>query len=227
MHVPCNKCAFCVKKHIDAWCLRLSHELEISSSAFFITLTYNDANLPPDSELSKRDLQLFIKRLRKENPGIRYFAVGEYGTEGDRPHYHAVIFNLLDLALITKNWDKGFVTGSRATLGRIRYMVSYMALPQDVRHRNPPFRLMSRRPGIGVSYVEKMKHYHRARSDSVVYVFDCPNAMPRYYKDKIYTNPHQKEMVRYKAMEYSFMHPKDSCPVQHERLLKKLQRKMK
>lgn len=229
--VPCNKCAFCIKKHIDAWCLRLAHELEVSSSAFFITLTYNDEHLPENGELSKRDLQLFIKRLRKRDPGIRYFAIGEYGTEFKRPHYHAVIFNLTDLSLVNLSWkdeagnDIGFIMGDRATPGRIHYMVSYMALPQDVTHLQAPFRLMSRRPGIGNAYVQKWKGFHRARSDSVIYVFDCPNAMPRYYKDKIYTNPHQKEMVRHKAMEYSYKHPVESCPIQHARLLKKLNRK--
>lgn len=156
MHVPCGKCAFCLKKAIDAWCLRLRHELEVSSSAFFLTLTYNDEHIPPDGNLSKRDLQLFIKRLRKRNPGVRYFAVGEYGSEGSRPHYHAVIFNLLDLELVTESWtdkDKnpiGFVKGNRATPGRIRYMVSYMAVPVELpENKIKPFRLMSRNPWLG------------------------------------------------------------------------------
>lgn len=233
MSLPCGKCAFCVKKQIDAWCLRLGHELEVSSSAFFLTLTYNDEHLPPGGQLCKRDLQLFLKRLRKRNSGIRYFAVGEYGTEGNRPHYHAVIFNLLDLDLVTASWtdrDKkpiGFVSGSRATPGRIRYMVSYMALPQDVSHQEPPFRVMSRNPGIGFSYVQKNKHFHRARSDSVVYVFDSPNAMPRYYKDKIFTNRYQKRLIQVNALKYSEKHPQKVSEVEHEILLKKLQRKFK
>lgn len=229
--VPCGKCAFCIKKSIDSWCLRLSHEMEVSSSAFFITLTYDNEHLPPGEELSKRDLQLFIKRLRKVNPGIRYFAIGEYGTEKGRPHYHAIIFNLIDLDLITRSWCDpsgapiGHVVGDRATLGRIRYMVEYMALPQVDNGKAKAFRIMSRRPGIGFNYVKRWKYFHRARSDSVVYVFDSPNAMPRYYKDKIYTNPHQKAMVVAKAVEYSEKNPQTICAIEHDRLLKKLQRK--
>lgn len=158
-YLPCGKCAFCVKKQIDSWCLRLRHEMEVSYNALFITLTYNDANLPlgrdDNPTLSKRDLQLFIKRLRFHNPGLRYFAVGEYGTDYKRPHYHAVLFNVTTMDLVHSSWsDKngspiGFVTGSPATLGRIRYMVSYMALSQDVEHEVAPFRVMSRNPGIG------------------------------------------------------------------------------
>jgi len=240
MSVPCGKCAFCIKKAIDAWCLRLMHELAVSSSAFFITLTYDDEHLPPGAELSKRDLQLFIKRLRKRNPGIRYFAVGEYGTEKGRPHYHAVIFNLIDLDLITASWSDndgypiGHIVGDRAVMGRIRYMVEYMALPQADDGKQKAFRLMSRgKPygapagtpgGIGYSYVQKWKAFHKARSDSVIYDFSTPNAMPRYYKDKIY-NVHQRALVVEKARRFSAENPQIICPVEHDRLLKRLKRK--
>lgn len=229
--VPCGKCAFCIKKTIDAWCLRLGHEMEISSSAFFLTLTYDNEHLPPGEELSKRDLQLFIKRLRKVNPGIRYFAIGEYGSEKGRPHYHAVIFNLVNLDLITSSWCDhdgnpiGHVVGDRAVMGRIRYMVEYMALPQKDNGKQKAFRIMSRRPGIGFSYVKKWAGFHRARSDSVVYQFSTPNAMPRYYKDKIYTNPHQKAMVVFNAMQFSYENSKPVCSVEHDKLYKKLTRK--
>ena len=47
--------------------------------------------------LRKSDLQKFIKRLRKnlqkyENETIRYFAVGEYGPDKFRPHFHILFF---------------------------------------------------------------------------------------------------------------------------------------
>lgn len=231
--LPCGKCAFCIKKQIDAWCLRLSHEMEISSSAYFLTLTYNDACLPPDGELSKRDVQLFVKRLRKKNPGLRYFLVGEYGTNGDRPHYHAVFYNLHTLDLVDSAWRTedgepiGFIKGSRATMGRIRYMVAYMALPQDVSHRVPPFRLMSRRPGIGFAYVKKNLQFHLARSDATVNVLGSVNAMPRYYKDKIFRNRYSKKQIHVSALEYTKAHPQKPTQWDHDQLQTKLNRKMK
>lgn len=200
--------------------------MDVSSSAFFLTLTYNDEHLPEGGELSLYDLQTFIKRLRKENPGIRYFAVGEYGTDLDRPHYHAVLFNLVDLNLVTKHWHHGFVKGSRANAGRIRYMVSYMALPADHKHKTPPFRVMSRNPGIGKNYVTQMGDFHRARSDCVVHDFDQPNAMPRYYMEKIYT-PGQRRYINHKRMLYSLDHPTEISSEEHDRLWKKLNRKNK
>lgn len=48
--------------------------------------------------LSKIDLQLFLKRFRKQlskfsNEKIRYYAVGEYGPQTFRPHYHLLFFS--------------------------------------------------------------------------------------------------------------------------------------
>lgn len=188
--------------------------------------------MPPGAELSKRDIQLFIKRLRKRNSGIRYFVVGEYGTQKGRPHYHAVIFNLLDLDLITYSWTDnhgnaiGHVVGARATMGRIRYMVEYMALPQIDDGRQKAFRLMSRNPGIGANYIQKWKGFHKARSDSVIYDFDTPCAMPRYYRDKIF-NIHQRQLVILKARLHSENFPKPICYVEHDKLLNRLKRKQR
>lgn len=54
--------------------------------------------LATEDSLSKRDAQLFVKRLRYElttkNPStrVKYYLVGEYGDTTKRPHFHACIF---------------------------------------------------------------------------------------------------------------------------------------
>jgi len=103
-------------------------------------------------------------------------------------------------------------------------MVLYKALPQVDNGKEKPFRIMSRRPGIGDSYRQRWKAFHKARSDSVVYVFDTPNAMPRYYRDFFY-NAHERALVVQAAVQYSFEHPQVTCPVEHEKLSKRLNRK--
>lgn len=58
----------------------------------FVTLTYDDEHLPKDGSVSIRDMQLFIKRLRKQGYKFRYYLVGEYGDQTYRPHYHLALF---------------------------------------------------------------------------------------------------------------------------------------
>lgn len=62
----------------------------------FITLTYSDEKLPADRSLRPLDLRMFLWRLRKRTAPsrFRYFAVGEYGDENWRPHYHISLFGL-------------------------------------------------------------------------------------------------------------------------------------
>lgn len=78
--------------------------------------------------------------------------------------------------------------------------------------------------GIGSNYIHRWKAYHKKKLDSVVWVFDTPNAMPRYYKDNIY-NVHQRLQVVAKAIEFSATNEKPVCPVEHDKLIKKLNRK--
>jgi len=66
------------------------HELSI-----FVTLTYDDENLPESGSLMKSHYQGFMKRLRKfHGSQIRFFHCGEYGETTRRPHYHAILFGI-------------------------------------------------------------------------------------------------------------------------------------
>ena len=115
--VPCGKCNFCLESRRAEWSFRLRQELKVSTSAHFLTLTYEDQKLPRTADglgtLLKSDLQKFFKRLRKESVNkLRYYAVGEYGTNTERPHYHALLFNcenkVLEETLVTV-WSLGQV----------------------------------------------------------------------------------------------------------------------
>ena len=112
IEIPCGHCLGCRLDHAAMWATRISLEAKNWEKCCFITLTYNNPNLPINNKgfatLQKKDLQDFLKRLRyyekgneswthpltgkEENP-IRYFACGEYGPKLGRPHYHLAIFN--------------------------------------------------------------------------------------------------------------------------------------
>lgn len=61
----------------------------------WLGLSYNDENLPEDGSVDKKQIQKFLKRLRKNNDiRFRYFCIGEYGDDNWRPHYHLCLFGV-------------------------------------------------------------------------------------------------------------------------------------
>ena len=165
--VPCGKCIACQNNKRSSLSLKLRLEEYTSTYCYFLTLTYDDDNLPlfslgrdtcatefvrvyPYSErlrndslisdfcsdlyefdndfvdmmdyysdfvlnyerkfnkscvyghglyalLYYRDIQLFLKRLRKYifknyDEKIRFYIIGEYGTKSLRPHWHCLLF---------------------------------------------------------------------------------------------------------------------------------------
>lgn len=87
----------------------------------FITLTYDNDHIPHGGTLNKEELQKFFKRLRKRGFQFRYYACGEYGEQGLRPHYHAVLFGV-DFAHDRKKHSKnaqGDIIYSSSTLDEV------------------------------------------------------------------------------------------------------------
>lgn len=99
MKVACGQCLGCRIERTAHWSARIMHEASLHEDNCFLTLTYDDDKLPPNGSLDKTAFPLFMKRLRqsvwRKDAGsnkIRYFHCGEYGTDFDRPHYHALLF---------------------------------------------------------------------------------------------------------------------------------------
>lgn len=99
--VPCGKCVGCRLDYSRKWATRLMMELPYHEQSFFVTLTYNNDNLPIGDKgmptLVPDDVSDFLKRLRREQDyhrggKIRFFAAGEYGSQTARPHYHLILF---------------------------------------------------------------------------------------------------------------------------------------
>lgn len=112
MTVPCGQCVGCRMARSQDWQTRLYHEGSRHEHSSFLTLTFSDEHLPETGSVCVRDVQLFMKRLRKFlGHRVRYFACGEYGDLNLRPHYHLILFGF-DFP-DRKPWRKtgsGFVT---------------------------------------------------------------------------------------------------------------------
>lgn len=93
--LPCSRCIGCRMDRAFDWGMRCMHEKRMHKDSCFVTLTYNDKHMPPGGSLQLRDVQLFMKRLRKakEPNKVRFFLGAEYGDDNRRPHYHALLFN--------------------------------------------------------------------------------------------------------------------------------------
>lgn len=75
--VPCGRCVFCLEEKRNQWSFRLQKELRYSKTACFLTITYEEENLPLVDyygsvlpSLHKPDHQKFMKRLRKRQTQI-------------------------------------------------------------------------------------------------------------------------------------------------------------
>lgn len=91
--IACGQCINCKLNRAQGWAIRCMNEASLHEKNSFITLTYNEKNLPSPPSLVLEDWQKFVKRLRKKiGIQIRFFHSGEYGSLYRRPHYHAVIF---------------------------------------------------------------------------------------------------------------------------------------
>lgn len=186
---PCGQCISCRLNYSRSKAIRAVHELEFWDRSSFVTLTYDDDSLiyhPGflQPTLSRRDLQLFFKNLRRriEPRKISYMASGEYGENTHRPHYHAILYGidfsddreywktlngnkLYTSKLLTGAWgNKGHAVIGDVTFDSASYVASYTVKKLSGEHsftfyedqgRDRPFGAMSTSPAIGKRWIEK------------------------------------------------------------------------
>lgn len=100
---PCGGCTPCLVNTRRLWSTRMMLEARCHKHSCFLTLTYDNDNLPKSLSVSKVVHQKFMKKFRMGFPvPIRFLVVGEYGGwlyegTGERrvnPHYHYAIYGL-------------------------------------------------------------------------------------------------------------------------------------
>ncbi|AKI26927.1 replication protein VP4 [Microviridae Fen685_11] len=157
--VPCGNCPQCLVRRTQSWAFRIEQQLLVSTTVIWMRLSYDTAHVPITANkhmnLSKRDCQLFIKRLRaahydagkrqakaKHMPNevlfdytvpIKYLLCGEYGSRKHRPHYHVTLLNA-DIQLVEQCWrdKRGYPIGEiwfddrPFTTGCVAYTLGYM-----------------------------------------------------------------------------------------------------
>lgn len=191
--VPCGKCYQCVKRRRNDWFVRCKIERMENKVVLFGLLTYAEVGM----KLEKRDVQLFLKRLRIKGYKFKYLIVGEHGEKNDRPHWHALLFSNQPISYqdISHAWKGGYkndhnknkagwINFSQVKTDKaLRYVIKYIYKYDGA---DPRFSLMvSKNPAIGISYLKnQIWHLQNKRVD--FRINGRPTAMPRYYKRKIF-----------------------------------------
>lgn len=224
--IACGQCVACRLDRASSWAVRILHEAqttrfpgccgaglcEHSRPSSFITLTYDDAHLPPGNSLVVRDWQLFAKKARKRFGPFRFYAVGEYGERTQRAHYHAIIFghdwagdrvlhkpgkfgDLFRSEALTSCWGLGFASVGSVTLQSASYVARYCMkkvtgdrASAHYQGRKPEFSVMSRggrgkRGGLGSDWVSRFKGDVFPSDETVVNGKRLRT--PRYYDSKL------------------------------------------
>lgn len=198
IEVPCGKCIGCRLDYSRRWADRCMCEASMHEQSWFVTLTYDDVHLPYSEQvidlgtgeliyptLVKRDMQLFMKRLRKNykyDNKIRFYLCGEYGKKKARPHYHPILFglklddlkfhkktaqgfNLYTSKFLESVWPYGIVIVAEVSWETCAYVARYILKKQNGDNAEffkengiqQEFTLMSRKPGIGREYYDMHK----------------------------------------------------------------------
>jgi hypothetical protein len=197
LKLPCGRCNECISKRAIEWATRARHEIASHKENCFITLTYNEENLP-SILVVKNEFQKFIKRLRKFTKlKLRYMVSHEYGTKNFRPHHHAIIFGynpknqkfnrttprgekLFISDEIEKIWKNGFHSIGTANEKTAYYIASYSLKGKKHSFPDPvsgeiiqvsDCMDVSKRPAIGYNFLEE--NYKQ--------MIDSKSILPRYY----------------------------------------------
>lgn len=217
INIRCGQCYGCRLDKSREWALRCSHEAQMHEENTFITLTYDENNLPRTKKgiptLDKSAFVLFMKRLRKATEQkVSFFHCGEYGELDNRPHHHALLFNrgfadkyrwrkerdyyLYRSEELEALWPFGHSEIGTANFETAGYIARYQIKEfKEIKGVVRPYLTMSRRPGLGKTWIQKFKH-DVYPSDQCVTRGGTKYKPPRYYDDQLEKeNPQMMQQV--------------------------------
>lgn len=193
--VACRYCWQCKENRVNDLVGRCIAESRYAKKTYAVTLTYaNEAGVNAVT-LTYKDIQVFMKRLRRRYGKVRYICAGEYGTEKGRAHWHIGLFfyendphpqNMPQLRFgeeLPPNeyrvdwepWEHGFSYFQEPQFdgGDFRYLMKYAIKDQDLDSSDRKLS-MSKKPPLGHQFMMDLAKRH---VDEAV--------IPRSYKYKI------------------------------------------
>lgn len=232
VELPCGQCIGCRLERSRQWAVRCVHEASLYDENCFLTLTYDEHNLPSNGSLKVEDFQKFMKRLRRKYPDqkIRYYHCGEYGEKYHRPHYHACLFNfnfsdrkpwkntssgiLYTSETLSSLWPFGYGIIGNVTFDSAAYVARYIMkkitgddAAQHYNGRKPEYTTMSN--SIGAGWYEQFKS-DVFPHDKIIINGKEVN-VPKFYRQKLDMEDHTQALAyKMKRKKSAEKHSDDS-----------------
>lgn len=179
-YVACRKCWQCRERKVDDWVGRNIAESLTARSACTVSLTYGRDRSAGGIDhmraavLTYSDVQKMLKHLRVDGWPVRYFAVGEYGSEKSRAHWHIILYwqgeapayEVETDRYMWKYWPHGFAYFRDIREGKaaaaVRYACKYLLKDQGDDEAQAVGPIPSRFPPLGDSYFRDLAERHVA-----------------------------------------------------------------
>lgn len=209
--VACRNCEECRRARLRSWTGRILAEMQTAADTWFVTLTYGggyDAEVA--YRLDYRDVQLFLKRLRKDGFRFRFVAVGEYGGKRNRAHWHLMIFWEDRVPTVPMNerfnwqwWSWGLAQCERPRSGQASAAYIMQYLDKDAIDARMKF---STRPALGTQYLLEYARRH-AREGVALFAAGNVFTIPGNTRSngKLFYYPVEKDRSIYTAMIRAYL----------------------
>jgi hypothetical protein len=250
-YTPCGQCGECRLSRARSWATRCVHETQFWKESCFITLTYK--NTPTNNSLDPEDTRNFIRRLRSTlKTPFKYFLVGEYGDNFDRPHYHALIFgtdfgysnyktkktldlnelhntSALSCSKLNDIWGLGFTSVGELTFDSAAYCAQYSMKkingPKAKSHyglKHPEF-MRTSQDAIGKQYA--LKYAEEIIHHNSVMSNSQKQPIPPYYLKQYEKNSYDLTQLKQLREEFSEDHTIEKSYIRAQLLDSKFKQK--
>jgi len=163
--VACRYCWQCKRNRVNDMVGRCIAESKFSSQTYAVTLTYaQDAGVSAVT-LVYKDVQDFLKRLRKRYK-VRYIVAGEYGTKKGRAHWHIILFFKgkypdvkEDVRVNWEFWKHGYSYFQKPDWKGFQYVLKYVLKDQTADSADTHL-AMSKKPPLGFEFFEELAKTH-------------------------------------------------------------------
>ena len=163
--VGCRECWQCRKRRVNDYVGRCIAESKFAKKTYAVTLTYGGDEGVNAVTLIYKDVQDFLKRLRKKYK-CRYIVTGEYGSAKGRSHWHIILFFQDNWPEVTSNkrvdwkyWKHGFSYFQEPDWKGFEYCLKYVLKDQTSRQSDSHL-AMSKKPPLGHEFFQQLAKQH-------------------------------------------------------------------